>query len=262
MSLPLKENFFLSQIGGYMGTLEVCVDSLESAMAAVRGGADRLELCDNLIIGGTTPNRQLFIEIRKQSDIPIHVLIRPRFGDFLYTDCEFEIMKQSVREFEELGAAAIVIGMLKVDGTLDVERMKELINIAPNCKVTLHRAFDVCRDPYDALAQAKELGIHTILTSGQQNYCTEGASLIADLVKDSEGVEILVGSGVKSSNIKQLASITQARSFHMSGKKIVDSPMLYRNPSVFMGLDGLSEYDIWLTDEEEIKRAREVIDEL
>jgi len=243
-----------------MAILEVCVDSFESAMAAVRGGADRLELCDNLVIGGTTPSRQLFREIRKYSNIPIHVLIRPRFGDFLYSDTEQEIMRQSVTEFHELGATAIVIGMLHADGSLDVNRMKELMELAPQCKVTLHRAFDVCRDPHEALIQAQELGVHTILTSGQQNYCTDGVELLTELVSMSKDVEILIGSGVNAKVIQEIAPITKATSFHMSGKKIMESAMSYRNPHVFMGLDGLSEYELWITDEQLIRDARKAID--
>ena len=150
-------------------TLEACVDSVESALAAVRGGADRLELCGNLIIGGTTPDIHLFQEIRRYTDIPIHVLIRPRFGDFLYTEHEFRIMEEDIRSFKELGAQGAVIGILKENGDLDADRMKILMEEAEGMKVTLHRAFDVCRDPFAALEQAKDLGVDIVLTSGQKN---------------------------------------------------------------------------------------------
>mgnify|MGYP002745148851 CR=1 FL=1 len=148
--------------------LEACVDSVESAMAAVEGGADRLELCGNLIIGGTTPGPWLFDEIRKRSDIRIHALIRPRFGDFCYTRHEIDILCEDIRTFRKLGADAAVIGALKPDGTLDVEAMKRMIDAAGDMGITLHRAFDVCRDPFEALETAKELGVNTILTSGQR----------------------------------------------------------------------------------------------
>ena len=147
--------------------LEACVDSVESAMAAVEGGADRLELCGNLIIGGTTPGPWLFDEIRKRSDIRIHALIRPRFGDFCYTDAEFSMIKHAVEDFRKMGAEGVVFGVLKPDGTLNMEQKKELMEAAGDMSVTLHRAFDVCVDPIETMEQAISLGINTILTSGQ-----------------------------------------------------------------------------------------------
>ena len=126
--------------------LETCVDSVESAMAAAEGGADRLELCSNLIIGGTTPGPWLFEEIRKRSDIRIHALIRPRFGDFCYTDAEFSMIRNAVKDFRKMGAEGVVVGILKPDGTLNMEQMKELMDAAGDMSVTLHRAFDVCAD--------------------------------------------------------------------------------------------------------------------
>ena len=155
--------------------LEACVDSVESAMAAVAGGADRLELCSNLIIGGTTPGPWLFEEIRKRSDIRIHALIRPRFGDFCYTDAEFSIIKKAVEDFRKIGAEGVVFGVLKPDGTLNMEQMKGLMEAAGDMSVTLHRAFDVCVDPLETMEQAISLGIDTILTSGQRNTCLQGA---------------------------------------------------------------------------------------
>lgn len=134
--------------------LETCVDSVESAMAAAEGGADRLELCSNLIIGGTTPGPWLFEEIRKRSDIRIHALIRPRFGDFCYTDAEFSMIRNAVKDFRKMGAEGVVVGILKPDGTLNMEQMKELMDAAGDMSVTLHRAFDVCADPIEAMEQA------------------------------------------------------------------------------------------------------------
>ena len=241
--------------------LEVCVDSVESAIATTHGGADRLELCSNLIIGGTTPSPALFKEIRNLTNLPIRALIRPRFGDFCYTDYEFAIMKEEVKTFRELGADGIVIGILKPDGNLDVSRMKELIEEVGEMSVTFHRAFDVCRDPYEALEQAKALSINTILTSGQKNCCMEGKELLKHLVqKASDDIEIMIGSGVNAEVISQLAPYTGAHAFHMSGKKDVESAMLYRNEDVSMGLPVMSEYTIWRTEEEEIRKARNCLD--
>ena len=187
--------------------LEACVDSVESAMAAVQGGADRLELCGNLIIGGTTPGPWLFDEIRKRSDIRIHALIRPRFGDFCYTDAEFSMIKNAVKDFREMGAEGVVFGVLKPDGTLNMEQMKELMEAAGDMSVTLHRAFDVCVDPIEAMEQAISLGIDTILTSGQRNVCLQGADLLKELVEKSKGrITIQAGSGVGAEVIRTALS--------------------------------------------------------
>ena len=144
--------------------LEVCVDSVESAEIAARGGATRLELCANLVIGGTSPDEDLYRMVRERVDIPVRILLRPRFGDFLYSDAEYELLRRQVRRFAALGADGVVIGLLRPDGTLDEARMAELISLAGGCGVTLHRAFDVCRDPFEALEAARRLGVDTILT--------------------------------------------------------------------------------------------------
>ena len=155
--------------------LEVCVDSAESALAAAKGGASRLELCQNLVIGGTTPGSKLFEVIRRQTTIPIHALIRPRFGDFCYTPYELEEIREEVAMYRELGAEGVVVGVLKEDGTMNMAAMEQLMEAADGMSVTLHRAFDVCRDPKEALEQAVSLGMNTILTSGQQNSAVKGA---------------------------------------------------------------------------------------
>ncbi|HHV11732.1 MAG TPA: copper homeostasis protein CutC [Clostridiales bacterium] len=243
--------------------LEACVDGVDSALAAARGGANRMELCGNLIIGGTTPSPLLYKEIRKYTDIPIHILIRPRFGDFCYSDYEYSIMKEEVKMFCELGADGIVIGVLLPDGTLDMERMGELIALSGGMSVTLSRAFDVCRDPYEALDRAKELEIHTILTSGQAEHCLKGKRLIRDLVQRSEGkIDILVGGGVDAGAIQELYPATLATSYHMSGKVVKDSRMVFRKEGVNMGLPFMSEYEIWQTDGDKIRLAKEVLGNL
>lgn len=242
--------------------LEACVDSVESALAAARGGASRLELCGNLIIGGTTPNPWLFQEIRRHTDIRIHVLIRPRFGDFCYTEEEFILIREAVKTFRQLGAEGVVIGCLKPDGTLNMEQMKLLMEEAEGMSVTLHRAFDVCADPYETMEQAISLGIDTILTSGQKNVCTLGTELLKDLVDKSAGrITIQVGSGVNAEVIRQVYPKTGARAFHMSGKKTLDSAMVYRKEGVNMGLPSLSEFEVWRTDEAAVREARKVLDE-
>jgi copper homeostasis protein len=243
--------------------LEVCVDSVESAINATEGGANRLELCGNLIIGGTSPSPCLYKEVRKRVSNVINVLIRPRFGDFCYTDYEFEIMIKEVEMFRDLGADGVVIGILKPDGSLAIDRMKELVSAAGDMNVTLHRAFDVCKDPFEALESVAELGIDTILTSGQEKNAYEGRNLIKDLVARSSGkVDILVGGGVSADVIKELRPLTKAKSFHMSGKIEKDSPMIYRNERVNMGMDSLSEFVIWETDKDKIAHAKKVLDNI
>lgn len=242
--------------------LEVCVDSVESAIAAARGGAQRLELCANLVIGGTTPGVSQFKQIRRACDIPINVLIRPRYGDFLYTDYEFQMIAEDARMFRDLGADGIVVGFLRPDGSLDVEKLKVLKEIAGTGSMTLHRAFDVCRDPYRSLEDAIEAGADTILTSGQQNTCFEGKQLLGELIRLADGkIDIMAGSGVNGDIIACLMDEIGARCFHMSGKMIVDSGMLYRKENVSMGIPGLGEYDIFRTEEESIRRARNLMAE-
>lgn len=244
-------------------TLECCVDSVESAIAAKKGGADRLELCSALVIGGLSPSQALYRKIREQADIPIRVLLRPRFGDFCYTDYEHEILKEEVRSFRKLGADGIVIGTMKPDGTLNLEQMKELMEETQGMTVTLHRAFDMCQDPFQTLEEAKRLGIHTILTSGQKNVCTEGMDLLKELVEQAQGkTEILVGGGVDASVLPVLAEKTKAKAFHMSGKVSIESEMQYRKQDVSMGVASVSEYEIWRTSEKRIREARRVLDHL
>lgn len=240
--------------------LEVCVDSAESAEAAAKGGADRVELCGNLVIGGTTPETDLLEKIRSLTDIKINVLIRPRYGDFLYTEYEFDIICRSVERFRRMGANAVVVGCLLPDGSLDVERMKRLVELAGPIDVTLHRAFDMCRDPYEALEQAKMLGIRTILTSGQRSSSWEGRELIAGLVKESGGkVDIMPGGGVDAGTIRKLIPATGAVSYHMSGKVVLESGMAYRRQEVSMGVPGMGEYEIFRTSEAKVREAKQVL---
>ncbi len=229
---------------------------MESVLAAEKGGADRIELCGNVVIGGTTPSESLFREIRRYSDIKIHALIRPRFGDFCYTEYEFDIIRSEVRRFRELGAQGVVIGMLKPDGSLDVEHLALLMEEAKGMSVTLHRAFDVCRDPMEALEQAISLGFNTILTSGQKNNCVDGSPLLAELVEKSSGrIHIMAGAGVNADVIAPIYEKTGIIDYHMTGKVLLDSEMKYRKEGVSMGLPSLSEYEIFRTSEAEVKKG-------
>lgn len=240
--------------------LECCVDSVESAIAAEKGGATRLELCSNLIIGGTSPSISLFKQIKKYVHLPVRVLLRPRFGDFCYTRYEIDILNDEINTFKNLGADGIVIGCLNPDGELNIKAMHKFIYLADKLPVTLHRAFDVCANPMDTLEICKQLGISTILTSGAKNCALDGKELIKQLCDYAENIEILAGAGINSKTIELLLDeIPNLKSFHMSGKKVLESSMKYRNKDVFMGLKGISEYEIWQTDIEEIKLARDIL---
>lgn len=244
-------------------TLEVCADSVESVLAAESGGATRIELCRNLVIGGTTPDSGLVKEIRKHSDIRIHILMRPRYGDFLYSDYEFEIMKDEIAMFRELGVQGVVIGMLRPDGHLDIERMRKLKEAAGDMSVTLHRAFDLCADPIEAMEQAIEMGIDTILTSGQKESCVEGAELLAKLHERSAGrIVIQAGAGVDKKAVEYLYQKTGLHAYHMSGKKILNSAMKYRRMGVCMGLPSISEYELMSTDEDKVREVKELLERL
>ena len=237
--------------------IEVCVDSVESALAAKAGGADRLELCANLIIGGTTPSLALFDAVREAVDLPINVLIRPRFGDFLYTDAETDIMCREVEAFAARGANAVVIGALRSDGTLDEEKMGRLIAAAGGIHITLHRAIDVSRDALETLEASIALGVDTILTSGCKASAWQGREAIAALLERAgERAQILIGGGVNAAVIADFRREYPAvRAFHLSGKQVLDSGMTYRNSEVNMGLPGISEFQIWRTDEKAVAQA-------
>ncbi|MCL2407197.1 MAG: copper homeostasis protein CutC [Defluviitaleaceae bacterium] len=245
-----------------MKILEVCVDTFEGALAAIKGGANRLELCGALIIGGTTPSPFLYEMIREKSDIDIRAMVRPRFGEFLYSDSEFEIMKREVKQFRDMGCDGVVFGILTPDGRLDIPRMKELRGLAGDMKCTLHRAFDVTVDYKQAFADAKSIGMDVILTSGQVQKCTDGEDVLIDLVKNACGMEILIGGGCDAAAITRLGKSTGTRAFHLSGRVWGDSKMVYRNPNVAMGIDSVSEYQLWECSVDKIKAAKAALDEL
>ena len=242
-----------------------------SALAAKRGGADRLELCADLIIGGTTPSPALLRQVKAETGLPVRALIRPRFGDFCYDRYELAQMAECAAELVAAGADGIVTGVLTPAGALDTDALRPIYAAARQAAekahrtvdCTLHRAFDVCCDPFAALEAAKQLGLTTILTSGQAASAPQGAALLRQLVEAAgQEVEILVGAGVSAANIPALAAQTGARAFHLSGKQVLDSRMTFRREGVPMGLPGFSEFEIWQTSEANIRAARTVLDAL
>ena len=240
--------------------LEVCVDSLASARAAIAGGADRLELCSALAIGGLTPYCALLQQIRQESDIPIRCLMRPRAGDFLYTQEEIAMMAMQIRSLKAAGASGFVVGCLTPDGDLDRDAMKPLIEAADGAPLTLHRCIDVSRDLEKTYLDAAQLGIDTVLTSGGAGNCRAGMETIGKLLalRDKiNGPEVLIGAGVNASLIHDIRkSYPNATAFHMSGKTDLESGMCFRRDGVPMGLPGLDEWHIQQTDPEAVKKAK------
>ena len=244
--------------------LEVCVDSYASAMAAIAGGADRLELCSALSVGGLTPSAALLKQIRRVSSIPIRCLMRPRGGDFLYTPAEIEQMAMEMVALRQAGAGGFVIGCLNADGELDGKAMKPLLKEASGLGLTLHRCIDVSRNPEDTYRHAMALGFDTVLTSGGAGKCADGMETIGKLliIRDAEnGPEILIGAGVNSKVIRAFRErYPQSRAFHMSGKTEVESAMRFRREGVPMGLPGLDEWHIPVTSEEAVRKAKQALE--
>ncbi|HEY2946203.1 MAG TPA: copper homeostasis protein CutC [Vicinamibacteria bacterium] len=213
--------------------IEACVDSVPSAVAAEAGGAGRVELCDNLIEGGTTPSAGTIAECRARLRIPVFVIIRPRGGDFLYSEVEYDVMRRDIAHAQSLGADGVVLGLLHADGTIDVERTRALVEAARPLPVTFHRAFDVARDPLEALDALIGLGIERVLTSGQAPTAPEGAALIARLAgRAARRIGILPGCGIDETNVRELVAQTGAREVHVRGTSPVRSRMGFRNPRV------------------------------
>lgn len=245
-------------------TLEICVDSLASARAAIRGGADRLELCSALAVGGLTPYEALLRQIREESDIPVRCLMRPRSGDFLYTEEEIQLMAMQMEELRSAGASGFVIGCLTAEGNLDGRAMEPLLAAAGGLGLTLHRCIDVSFDPVQTYLDAKALGFDTVLTSGAAASCMQGMETIGRLLAIRDeigGPEVLIGAGVSAAVITDFRAVFPgARAFHMSGKMEIESGMVFRRAGVPMGLPGLDEWHTSQTDEEKVRAARMALD--
>lgn len=240
--------------------LEICVDSLASARAAIAGGADRLELCSALLAGGLTPYEGLLRQIRAESDIPIRCLMRPRPGDFLYAPEELALMQLQILQLKNAGADGFVIGCLTAQGDLDKEAMAPLVAACSGCGITLHRCIDVSREPLETCRQAGAMGMDTVLTSGAAASCTQGQELIARMIA-MNGPEILIGAGVNAQVIRHFRqTVPGAAAFHMSGKTQVESRMRFRREGVPMGLPGLDEWHIQQTSQEAVSAARKALD--
>lgn len=237
--------------------VEICIDSVEGAVAAQAGGAQRVELCDNLVEGGTTPSSGMIAEVRRMVTLGINVIIRPRGGDFCYSDAEFQVMAQDVAHAKALGADGVVIGLLHPDGTIDSERTAQLITLARPLPVTFHRAFDMVRDQAAALEELIALGIDRVLTSGGEADVIAGLDQITQLVSQSADRTIIMpGGGVTPENAHHVIQTSGAREIHLSARSPIESKMTYRNERVYMGLPGMPEYQRKTTD---VERVRAVV---
>ena len=213
--------------------LEVIGFTIESCLIAQAAGAHRIELCDNPSEGGTTPSYGFIKTARENLSIELYPIIRPRGGDFLYSEIEFEVMKADIQICKNLGCDGVVIGMLNSDGTVDKQRCKQLVDIAQPMGVSFHRAFDRTKDPFKALEDIISIGCERILTSGQKSVATDGAALLNELVKQANGrIIIMPGSGVRSDNVETLVKKTNATEFHTSARTYADSKMEFINESM------------------------------
>lgn len=238
--------------------IEICTNGLQSCINAEKGGANRVELCDNLFEGGTTPSFATIELAKKYLSIDVFVMIRPRGGDFCYTDFEFEIMQKDIEHCKKIGVDGVVFGILNPNGTIDKTRNQQLIELARPMQVTFHRAFDMCENYLLALDILIEIGIDNLLTSGGQNKAIHGLPLLKQLVKKADRrIEIMVGSGVRPHNAAMFKSIG-ITNFHLSGMHEIPSKMTFRNPQVSMGsLPEIPEYHVRVTSVEIVRAMRD-----
>lgn len=245
--------------------LEICVDSVESAVAAEAGGAQRVELCSALSEGGLTPSLGLIREVRARIGIGVYVMIRPRAGDFLYSEEEFSIMRADIAYAAEAGAGGVVFGLLTAEGEVDAERTGELVEAArsasPSMEVTFHRAFDMARDLESSLDAVAKTGAHRVLTSGGAQNAVLGASRLTGLVHAAHGrIGVMVCGNVRPENVQQIAQATGAREFHASLRVPVPSPVTFRNPGLNLGEAGSDEYTRSVVVEQDVRSLRQAMD--
>ncbi len=241
-------------------TIEIVVYNIESALRAQEGGADRIELCDNPGEGGTTPSFGTIESVRQNVNLDVFVMIRPRGGDFHYSNYEFHCMKRDIDQCQKLSADGVVFGILNADGTLDKKRCKELIDRARPMKVTCHRAFDMTRDPFQALEDCIEVGFDRILTSGHQTAASKGTLLIAELIeKANSRTAIMPGSGVNEETVEKIVSETGAKEIHFSATAFRESVMQYRNMAIAsMGSDEGAEFKYRTVDADRVRVMRKL----
>jgi copper homeostasis protein len=243
-------------------TLELCLESIDSVIAADRGGAQRVELCANLLEGGTTPSAGTIRTARKHATLGISVMIRPRGGDFLYTDAEFESMQHDIQIAKDLGADGIVLGLLRPDGTVDVERTRQLVELAKPLPVTFHRAIDVSRDLLQALEDVISTGAARVLTSGGQPSVIDGAAIVAQMVETAgDRIVVMPGCGIRPDNALSILKTTRAHEVHIALEAEMQSGMQFRKAEIPMGgVDG-REYLRFVTPEDAVRNVVQILNQ-
>lgn len=238
--------------------IEICLEDAQSVIAAEAGGADRVELCSDLFEGGLSPSIGSVRVAKKHTTIPINAMVRPRGGDFCYSDIEFEVMKEEVKAFKAEGVNAIVFGILTPEGEIDMKRSREIIELARPLPVTFHRAFDMTRDPFRSLENLIELGVERVLSSGQEATVFEGAELLSELVKVAgDRIIIMPGCGISERNFGKIQNIIKAREYHVFLPEEYKSEMQFHPGHIYMGgLLRQSEFTIAHTSEDRVKSIR------
>lgn len=243
--------------------LEICIDSVESAVAAERGGADRVELCSDLLEGGITPSAGLIAAVRRSITIGVYVMIRPRGGDFTYTDAEFAVMQEDIRRARELGADGLVLGVLNEEAGVDVPRTVKLVRLADSLPVTFHRAIDMTPDPAGAVKAVIDTGACRILTSGGAAKVTEGLDTVARMVAAAgDRLSVMAGSGIGPKTIAGIAAATGVSEFHAALRTTFPSPVRYRKEEVMMGAIPDREYLRFSLHEDRVRALRAALETL
>ena len=241
--------------------LEICVDSLESAIVAAKGGAERIELCSDLMEGGITPSAGLIQAVRNAVAIDLFAMIRPRGGDSVYSGHELEVMEKDIAEAKRLGANGVVFGVLRGDGRVDIRRTEQLVKLASPMQVTFHRAFDMTPDLEQACEDVIAAGAHRILTSGGKQTARKGREQIARLVKRAgTRIGVMAGSGINARNAAELASVTGAAEFHASLRKQVKNPVKYRKNDVSVGVRKSVDFIRFMLAEADVRALRQALD--
>ena len=240
--------------------IEVCVDSVASAVAAERGGAQRIELCSDLLEGGITPSLGLLHAVRAGISLPLHVIIRPRGGDFCYSDEEFDIMRRDIEIVKRAGADGVVLGILLPSGRVDIARTRQLTELAAPMSVTFHRAFDMSADLQNSLDDLCQTGANRLLTSGGEPACLQGTDAIAKLVQSARGrIHIMAGGGINAGNVAHILQRTGVNEIHVGLATEVQSPMLVRNARVSLGKAPGREYHRAQVLEESVRELKRAV---
>ncbi len=235
--------------------IEVCVENTDGLIAAQNAGADRVELCASLLEGGLTPSAGMVREALRVATVPFFVMVRPRGGDFLYSDVEFAAMVDDVKQFRDMGVAGVVVGCLASDGSIDEARMRALVEAARPLKVTCHRAFDMARDHAEAIEALVRAGVDRVLTSGRHETALEGLGVLAETVRIAGSrLTVLVCGGLNAENVGSVIDATGAEEVHFAALRDLPSAMRFRNPTVGMGGTALTrEYTTTVTDEDAVR---------